>query len=302
MSLAPVSSTLLRLLNLPAMVRHIASRRGSSSVHEPVDDLELALYATLFGNNFLHFGYFENPPYDAQTMSMADMKKAMDDYAGLLVSRVYAGEKTIELGCGMGGLLARLDGRGIDVCGVTPDKSQAAHIGKNWPHIVLYNCTLEELATTDAGMFDVVINSESFQYIDLERGIEKVDRLLAANGRWLMSDYFRFSEDAHNGSGHVLGEFEAALERGGFEIAERVDITENILPTLRYAHLLATKLALPVAEFTAKKFFRRHPFFEYLFAPGVEDRLKNVRLATIDAEVFRHDKVYLLLSIARRKK
>ena len=301
MSLVPVSSLFLRLLNLPAMTRHLMSRSSGKSVNDPANDLELALYATLFGNNFLHFGYFENPPADAETMSMADMKKAMDDYAALLVSRVRRGEKVIELGCGMGGLLARLDAAGVEVCGVTPDKSQAAHIGKNWPHIPLDNCKMEELGPKDE-KFDVAINSESFQYVDLVEGIKKIDQLLKPNGRWLMSDYFRFSEDAHNGSGHILADFEAALAEGGFEIAERLDMTENVLPTLRFAHLLATNLALPIADFTAKKFFLRHAFFEYLFAPMVADRLKNVRLGTIDAEMFSRDKVYLLLSIVRRKK
>jgi len=300
-SSAAVGSIFLRLLNLPAMARHLAARRGIGAVHDPADDLELALYATLFGNNFLHFGYFENPPDDAETMSMADIKKAMDDYADLLVSRIARGEKVIELGCGMGGLLVKLDAAGVDVCGVTPDKSQAAHIGKNWPHIPIDNCKMEDLAEKDE-KFDVAINSESFQYVDLVGGIRKIDRLLAPDGRWLMSDYFRFSEDAHNGSGHILVDFEAALAAGGFEIAERVDITENVLPTLRYAHLLAANLALPVADFMTRKFFRRHAFFEYLFAPGVEDRLKKISLATIDAGVFRREKAYLLLSIVRRKK
>ncbi len=301
MSLSPVSSIFLRLLNVRAMVRHLAARRGRGAVHDPADDLELALYATLFGNNFLHFGYFENPPYDAETMSMADMKKAMDDYANLLVSRVARGEKAIELGCGMGGLLARLDAAGVKVCGVTPDKSQVAHIGKNWPHIAIDNCKMEELPEKDK-RFDVAINSESFQYVDLVGGISKIDQLLTPGGRWLMSDYFRFNKDAHNGSGHILADFEAALAAGGFEISERVDITENVLPTLRYAHLLAANLALPVADFMTSKFFRRHAFFEYLFAPGIENRLKKISLATIDAEVFRREKAYLLLSITRRKK
>lgn len=302
MSLAPASSPFFRLLNLPAMARHLMKQGNAKSLNNPENDLELALYSTLFANNFLHFGYFKDPLVEAQTISLADMTKAMDDYADLLVFRVRAGEKAIELGCGMGGLLEKLDAGGIEICGVTPDKSQIAHIRKNWPHIELYNCTLEELSVRDAGKFDVAINSESFQYVDIKRGIEKIDRLLAPNGRWLISDYFRLEKDTYNKSGHILSEFEAALAAGGFEIVERVDITANVLPTLKYAYLLATRLALPVAGFSVKKFFLRHAFLEYLFAPDIEDRLKNVRLGTIDAKVFSHDKVYLLLSIARRKK
>ncbi len=249
------------------MIKHLWVKRGKNIVHDPSNDLELALYDTLFGNNFLHYGYFEPIPKSPDDISISDLKRAMDDYANLLTKRTKPKDRIIEIGCGMGGLLAKLDANGNDVSGVTPDLSQVKHIEKNWSHIELYNCTLEALDTEKAGTFDVVINSESFQYADLEIGIDQVKKLMKKNGRWIMSDYFLLNPKTHNKSGHILSKFEQAIEKANLEIVERIDITDNVLPTLRYAHMMATKFALPIVDFSIKKFFLRHSFLEYLFAP-----------------------------------
>ncbi|MGE5161887.1 MAG: hypothetical protein ACM3O5_10305, partial [Betaproteobacteria bacterium] len=72
---------LKRLLNVPALIRHLSRNRAGRSVWDPADDLELALYGAVFGNNFLHYGYFPEPPADPESISLADAKQAMDDYA-----------------------------------------------------------------------------------------------------------------------------------------------------------------------------------------------------------------------------
>lgn len=289
-----------RLINIKAIISLFLSRKNKRNIHNPENDLELALYNSLLGNNYLHYGYFADSQIKAEDISLNLLKKSMDDYASLLVSRVKEGEEIIEVGCGMGGLLARFDKQGNRVVGVTPSLSQVRHIAKYWPHIQIYNNMFEELDCDNVGQFDVVINSESFQYIDIKRGIEQVDKLLKQNGRWIMSDYFVINKETHNRSGHIFTEFESAINKAGFVIVEKIDITDNILPTLKYAHLLASNLAIPLADFTAKKFFLRHPFFEYLFAPVVENKLANIRLDTIDADIFKRDKIYLLMTIRRK--
>ncbi len=293
-------SVFLRLINIPAMLSHLWLRRKRREVHDPENDLELALYANLFENNFLHYGYFDPPPQSGEDISLRDIKNAMENYADLLCSRVKPGEKIIEIGCGMGGLLAKFDKMGANVSAVTPDESQIKHISKNWPHIPLYKSTLERLDTQTIGKFDVVVNSESFQYIDIRIGIEQIKKLLAKNGRWIVSDYFLINPETHNKSGHILSDFLTAIDEAGLQIVERIDITDNVLPTLKYAHTLATRLALPIIDFGVKKFFLRHPFFEYLLAPIIDKKQKNIRLDTIDAEIFKRDKIYLLLVLKRK--
>lgn len=292
------SGPIARLLNLPALLRYLRARRADRSVHDPADDLELALYGAIFGNNFLHYGYFPQPPADAESISLADLKRAMDDYATLLVGRVRPGERVLDVGCGMGGLLARLEVAGARPTGVTPNTAQAAHIRARWPHIPLIESVFERIdATAIAPKFDAIVNAESFQYIDLDAGMRNVRALLAPGGRWIVSDYFRLQADAKNRSGHLLADFEAALVRHGLAVAERVDVTENVLPTLAYGKLLATRFALPLARFASEKFFLRRPLAAYLFQPMVRAKLDAVKLHTLDPDVFRREKRYLLFTL-----
>jgi MPBQ/MSBQ methyltransferase len=293
-------NVLARLVNLPALVRWMRTHRADRSVHDPAEDLELALYGAIFGNSFLHYGYFDPIPASAEDISLSRLKQAMDDYASLLVGRVRPQERVLDVGCGMGGLLARLDAAGVKATGVTPNTAHAAHIRAHWPQIALIESTLEKVDPGSSAKVDAVINAESFQYIGLHAGMQKVKALLAPGGRWIMIDYFRLQPDAKNKSGHLLADFEAAATRHGFVITERVDVTENCLPTLAYGRLLAERFALPLARFGADKFFLSHPFLAYLFQPKIQNKLTSVKLHTLDPEVFRREKRYLLFTLVPR--
>jgi hypothetical protein len=204
----------------------------------------------------------------------------------------------------MGGLLARLNGTGARATGLTPNLAQTAHIRATWPDVPVVNSTLE--AARGAGLlpqFDVLINSESFQYIDLNAGMAAIRTLFATDAvdpRWLCIDYYRLDAAARNKSGHLLRDFEAGLAKHGFDVRERVDVTENVLPSLAYGRLLATRLALPLARFSADKFFLRRPFLAYMFQDWAAGKLSRVKLDTLDPDVFRREKRYLLFTLTPR--
>jgi SAM-dependent methyltransferase len=296
--------TFARLLNLPAMFRYLREHRADRSTHDPAADLELALYGAIFGNNFLHYGYFPAPPADAEHISLADIKQAMDDYATLLVQRVSPGERVLDVGCGMGGLIARLLAAGARPTGVTPNTAHAAHIRATWPQAELIESVFERVDAQRVGArFDAIVNAESFQYIDLDAGMRNVRALLDPQSgarRWIVIDYFRLDAGAKNKSGHLLADFEAALARHRLEVTERVDVTENTVPTLAYGRLLATRFALPLARFAGDKFLRRHPLLGYLFQDRFARKLDGVRLDTLDPDAFRREKRYLLFTLVPR--
>jgi SAM-dependent methyltransferase len=137
---------LTRLLNGPAMLRCLREHRPDKSVWDLTDDLELAHYGTIFDNNFLHHGYFPDQKIDPGTIGFADLNQAMDDYATLLVQRVQPGERVLDVGCGMGGLLARLDQASAQPADVTPNRAHAAHIKRTWPDVSLIDATFETVS------------------------------------------------------------------------------------------------------------------------------------------------------------
>jgi cyclopropane fatty-acyl-phospholipid synthase-like methyltransferase len=71
------------------------------------------------------------------------VKQAMDDYATLLTERVAAGDRVLDVGCGLGGLLVRLAQAGARPTGLTPNRAHAAHIRAHWPAFGLLEGTLE---------------------------------------------------------------------------------------------------------------------------------------------------------------
>jgi hypothetical protein len=152
-----------RLLNLPALLRYMREHRADRSVWDPAEDLELQLYGAIFGNNFLHYGYFREIPASADEISLADVSRAMDDYASLLVERVKPGERVLDVGCGMGGLLNRLDRAGAKPTGVTPNRAHAQHIRAGWPHIPLIESPFEQV---DAVAIDPKFDAERGWMVD----------------------------------------------------------------------------------------------------------------------------------------
>jgi SAM-dependent methyltransferase len=296
-----IGRALLRLANLPALVRYLRSHRADRSMWDPAKDLELELYGAIFGNDFLHYGYFDPIPDSAEEISMGDVKRAMDAYATLLVSRVQPGERVLDVGCGMGGLLSRLDAAGARPAGLTPNRAHAAHIRERWPHLPLVEGTLEAAdSPLLAEPFPAIVSAESFQYVDLEQGLARIGRLLAPGGRWIVIDYDRLQADTRNKSGHLLADFEAAVGRHGMEIVERVDVTEHCIPSLAYGRLLATRFVLPLARFGAERLLLRERLLSYLLGDEVRRKLNRVRLDTLDPDVFRREKRYLLFTIQRR--
>jgi cyclopropane fatty-acyl-phospholipid synthase-like methyltransferase len=288
-------TVLTRMFNVPGWLMHKAKQRQNSGIWNPSDDLELQLYQAMFNNNFLHYGYFANPPKNAESISLAQIKQSMENYAELLVERVELSDKVLDVGCGTGGLLVKLKAKGIDATGLTPNLKHLKHIQSLMPEQKIIQCEFEAASPALCeAPFDTVINSESFQYIDMYAGISNVRAMLKPKGKWLLTDYFRLRSDAKNKSGHLLTEFNTMITKHGFEIVEEVDLTENILPCLLFAKMLVEQIALPNLHFAVNKFFLSHPIAQFIFEPSIKAKLNNIKTHTLDADRFRREKCYKL--------
>jgi len=282
-----------RGLNLPAWLRHVAKTR-QARVDGSVD-LELDLYTEMFGNDFLHAGYFDPIPDDPEKVSFHSIKMAMRAYAELLVARVAPGQRVLDVGCGTGGLLAMLREAGAEPTGVTPNAGHAAHIRKNYPGIPVIVGGFEQLdLEAIRHSFDVVVCSESFHNVPLDNGVRNVREVLKPGGKWVMIDYYRIREPAYNRSGHPLAAFRETIAKHGFRVTEEIDVTDNTAPTLGYAYAWSSRVALPMIDFAADRFFLKHPALGYLVAEEYAARRAKVKLDALDPKVFARDKRYLL--------
>jgi cyclopropane fatty-acyl-phospholipid synthase-like methyltransferase len=292
-----IGSIVRRALNPSAILRH---RKESAQRHAHAD-CELDLYAKMFRNDFLHAGYFARIPESGESISLKDIREAMRAYCELALARVSAGQSVLDVGCGMGGLLKLLADAGTKPTGLTPNPAHAEHIRRTYPDIPLVVSGFERLDTTPyRHAFDIVVSLEAFHNVPMDAGLRKVAEVLKPGGRWILIDYYRTRIPAYNRSGYPLEAFRSALASNGFRVIEEIDITDHALPALAFAHVLATRFAIPGLEFAMENFFRRHWLLEYLLADVTARMRSRIRLDAVDPDVFARDKRYLLQQIVLR--
>lgn len=266
------------------------------------DDAQLKLYAQILPDGFLHYGYFENPSIAPEKISLYDIQMAQLHYAELILDQAPDKESPVlDVGCGMGGLLNLLRQRGYSAVGLTPDRYQLQYLKEKYPDISLIHGKFQEMPVESyMSYFGTVINSESLQYIKLDRAVATVEKVLKPQGRWIVIDYFRTS-DAHEKSGHLWEVFEKVLHTNGFKIVYQQDITQNIFPTLAYVYMYGKKIGLPLFEFLVAKLQKKRPATYYLFEEVIE-ALRGTLLDQLDIvnpDIFTRDKKYMLLVIER---
>ncbi len=292
-----IGSILLRALNIPALLRH--RREAERKRHSVGVELELQLYATMFESDFLHAGYFRNIPIDPQDISLRMVTEVMQAYTDLVVERIAPGQRVLDIGCGLGGLLRMLRERGIDATGLTPSAAHAESIRRRVPGVPVIVGSFEALDPASyRHAFDVAVSMESFHNVPLDAGLRNMREVVKPGGKWIVVDYYRLHEKTYNRSGHLLTAFREAISRHGLRVIEELDISENTVPTLAYAHCFASRIGLPLLDFGAARFFRKHPVLEYLLQDAFAEARGRLRLDALDPKVAERDKRYFLHQLA----
>lgn len=269
-------------------------REARAARHDGRGDLELEFYRACFGNDYLHAGYFDPIPADAESISFADLKRAMQAYTDLVATRVPDGARVLDVGCGTGGLIGQLRARGIEASGLTPSAAHARYVRER------YGCTVLESKLEDieldrwCGRFDVLTSMESFHNVPPERGVPIMRALLTPGGRWINIDYYRLHPDTRNRSGRLLEDYRRALDAAGFEVVEQIDVSANTAPSMAFAHLVASRIVLPMIDFGIGRFFFKRPVLRYLTQDVVARQRARLRVDGIDPATLMRDKRYLL--------
>lgn len=288
-------------------IRRRRAHRRVPTVHA---NAQLKLYNRILPGDFLHYGYFDDPATPPEEISFDALYRAQRRYAEELTGLIeHSDAPILDVGSGMGGMLGLLGAAGHDVTGLTPDRLQVEHIRRAYPGVPVLRCRFEEMpAREHRGRFGTVIHAESIQYMNPREVFRVVRQILAPGGTWIVADYFRGgggsggsggSSSRGDRSGWKLAEFRRRLAEGGFQVTTERDITPNVLPTLGFAHLLATRLGLPALDFATGKLNAKAPALHYVLENVVE-RARDAALrgtAVIDPAAFTETKRYLLMTI-----
>ncbi len=192
-------------------------------------------YMGLTGSCYLHYGYWEVIPNIDEELTITQLRTAQAAYTTKLFSFIPEGTKTLlDVGCGIGGNAKLLWERGLSVEGLAPDAIQEEKFIQNTNgKIPFYLTTFEDFQTSHC--YDLVLFSESSQYIAVEDLAQGAARLLNSGSYLLIADMMRLDAEYKEGifsNCHIANELQAALEKAGFKLIKSEDISQSIAPTI----------------------------------------------------------------------
>ena len=270
-----------------------------------VDSKEVGLIAGLnlfryfLGSRDLHYGLWQ----DDLEVCIQNMPEAQKRYSNFLIGHIPQGVKRIlDVGCGAGGVASELLARGYQVEGVSPSLllSEAAQ-EQAGPDFKIHQGRFEDVHFDTADKFDLVMFSESFQYITLNRVLEDARQRLNPGGYILICDFFKTNEPGRSviGGGHPIDTFRSVFEASGLEVLVDKDITRETAPNLDLVNDMGKELMLPTFKLIDYAFESNHPWLSKLVRWKYQRKIDKIHRKYLsgerDGENFSRYKVYRLL-------
>jgi len=235
--------------------------------------------ATICGKYFLklehlHYGYWT----DDLEVDIANLHIAQKNYTNFLVSHIPDGVKTIlDVGCGLGQTAKKLINMGYQVDCVSPSpflSEQVRSLLGNKTNI--FECRFEQLRGQNR--YDMVLFSESFQYIALQKAMKNTIRFLNDDGYLLICDIFKRDVKGDNplGGGHRLTKFYDLIAHYPFEIVKDVDITEQTAPNIDVLDDATKNVAYPVLLSGLRLLESKHPVASKLLGWKYKKKINKI--------------------------
>lgn len=268
------------------------------------NDIFLRLLHRLFHVEHLHYGYFGS----GIKPQLANMAQAQSAYVKHLLSFLpRQARKVFDVGCGTGGVASELVKKGLNVTCIAPDAYMVDMTEKRTQGRAKYFVDLYENVTdqVEAGTFDLILMSESCQYIKPDPGWANHVRLLRPGGWILVADFFKIKQpDERNPSksGQPLDDFLRRASENGFKVVKKDDITDRVAPTMDIYQDIILNKAFPVVQAIFELVERRFPFvyrtLKRLFGAKIE-KIKS-KYEKQGSALFREYKRYMIFLLQKK--
>lgn len=241
-------------------------------------ELGLIFARYLLNTEDLHYGYWE----PGLEVKLENLPAAQEAYTDFLLGHVPQRPSAIlEVGCGAGVTAEKLLALGHDVECVSPPSELVerakARLGER---VKIHEMGFEDLehVIDPDGRFDLVMFSESFQYVRCREGLALAKSLLKPGGAILVCDFFKRTGKHKSiiGGGHKIHHLTDFSAQVGLEIAEDVDITDRTAPTLDLVNEFFDKAGKPAYDAAMKAAARSYPLTTRIAKWFFRKRLANM--------------------------
>ena len=190
------------------------------------------------------------------------------------------------MGSGSGSLAKKIVGLGYQVDCVIPseflaDKVQQKLDGSSKIHITKF----EDLDISSN--YDLILFSESFQYVHLIKSIDKILSILDKNGYLLICDVFHknVSGISPMRGGHRLDLFENEIEKTDLVKKADIDITLETAPTWDFLNQFLNEVAIPISDMSHSYMKYKYPKLIRFMKWKYRNRLEKIRKVWLSNEL-----------------
>ena len=261
--------------------------------------LEIGLVLSRFFLNteHLHFGYW---PEDLD-VNLNNVKKAQDYHSEKIIKSIPKNVETIlDVGSGSGGLAEKLVDNGYHVDCVSPSEYLSDSIEQKLKkRATVYRSTFEDLDLQKK--YDLVIFSESFQYVNIKKSLNKIPLVVQEKGHVLICDFFRKPGTGTKplGGGHDWEVFQDYLSDHSFIEILNKDITRETARTYDLINQIIGEVADPVRSLSAKYLDSQYPtgikFLRWYFKKKIK-RINRIYFSgNMTGDMFNKLKTYRVL-------
>ena len=212
----------------------------------------------------------------------------------------------MDVGCGMGKIAKKLTDTEYKVDCVSPSPvfaQQTRALLREKSEV--FECYYEQLQTKNR--YDLVLFSESLQYIEPEKAMKKTLPLLNRNGYLLICDLFRVDtkEKCPIAGGHNLTKFFNIVSEYPLSLVKNFDITEEMSPNIDIEHHIFKEVVEPVANLLGQLLDSRYPLLSKILKWKYKRKIEKMRQKYFSsqrtAENFKKFKSYRLLLYKKKQ-
>jgi len=260
-------------------------------------DIGLAIGRFFLNTEDLHYGYWPK----GKTATIQNFAEAQKAHSKLIIYHIPDGtQRILDVGSGSGNLALKLINKGFQVDCVIPSEFLAEQVrAKLGNQSTIHICGFEDVPESEK--YDLILFSESFQYVKLGESMVKIMTMLNPGGHLLICDFFRRDVLGKSpmGGGHSWQGFQDIITKHPLKMVTDLDITKETAPTIDLLAKFNADVVTPISEMSGEYLIDHYPRITRLLQWKFKKRIEKISRIYLSGAVngysFKQFKEYHLL-------